>query len=131
MHSEIERFFRDYAAAYNAGDAAAIARHISAPSLLIERTPTLWSTEADVLAAMRRLLDSYRTGGFASAHFVLERVVEQGSDDAVAEITWTLERGDAPPWRFRTGYNLHRTDGIWRIMVCTAYQESAARQRAG
>jgi hypothetical protein len=80
---------------------------------------------------MRRLLNSYRAGGFVSAHFALEQVVEQGNDDAVAEVTWTLERRDAPPWRFRTGYNLHRADGIWRIVVCTAWQESEARQRAG
>jgi hypothetical protein len=131
MRAEIERFFQSYAAAYDAGDAAAVAGHIAAPSLLIEKTTTVWSTEADVLAAMNRLLGSYRAGGFVLAYFVLEQVVEQGSDDAIVEVAWTLERRDAPPWRFRTGYNLHRADGIWRIVVCTAFQESAARQRGG
>lgn len=131
VRAEIERFFQDYAAAYNAGDAAAVARQISAPSLLIEKTATVWSTDADVLAAMRRLLDSYRSGGFLAAHFIVEKVVEQGRDDAVAEVAWTLERRAAPAWRFRTGYNLHRADGIWRIVVCTAFQEAAARQRGG
>ena len=131
MRAEIERFFQSYAAAYNAGDPAMIASHISAPSLLIEKTVTVWSTEAEVLAAMNRLLDSYRAGGFVSAHFALGQVVEQGGDDAVVEVAWTLERRDTPPWRFRTGYNLHRADGIWRIVVCTDFQETAARQRAG
>jgi len=131
MWAEIERFFQSYAAAYNAGDAAAVARHISAPSLLIEKTTAVWSTDADVLSAMNRLLESYRAGGFVSSHFALEQVVEQGRNDAVVEVAWTLERRDAPPWQFRTGYNLHGADGIWRIVVCTAYQETAARQRAG
>jgi hypothetical protein len=131
MRAEIERFFQSSAAAYNAVDPAAVALHIAAPCLLIEKTATVWSTEVDVLGAMNRLLDSYRAGGFVSAHFALEQVAEQGSDDAVVEVAWTLERQDAAPWRFRTGYNLHRADGIWRIVVCTAFQETAARQRAG
>jgi hypothetical protein len=42
MRAEIERFFWSYAAAYNAADAVAAARHIATPSLLIERTPVVW-----------------------------------------------------------------------------------------
>jgi hypothetical protein len=49
MRAEIERFFRNYAAACNAGDAVAVASHISAPSLSIEKTTTVWSTDADAL----------------------------------------------------------------------------------
>ncbi len=131
MRAEIQRFFGRYAAAYNARDAAAVASHISAPSLLIEKTATVWSTEADILAAVNRLLRSYQVGGFVLAHLALEQVVELGSDDAVVEVAWTIERRDAPPWRFRTGYNLHRAEGRWRIVVCTAFQEAAARQRGG
>ena len=58
---------------------------------------------------------------------MLERVVEQGANDAVAEVLWTIERQDAPAWQFRTGYNLHRTPDGWKIAVCTAYEEASAR----
>lgn len=131
MRVEIERFFRGYAAAYNADDPEAVACHIAAPSLLIEKAARVWSTEAEILAAIRRLLGSYRASGVVAANFALERVVELGCDDAVVEVAWTLERRDAPSWQFSTGYNLHRADGTWRIVVCTAFQEAAARQRAG
>ena len=128
VRAELEGFFRSYAAAYDEGDANAVARHISAPSLLIERTTTLWATEADVLAAMERLLAFYRANGFRSASCVLKRLVEQGADHAVVDVLWTIERRtDAAPWSFRTGYNLRRIDGSWRIVACTAYEEMAAR----
>ena len=128
MRAEIEIFFQGYAAAYNEGDAVAVARHIAAPSLLIERTATVWSTDADVLAAMERLLAFYRANGFKRASCVLKHVVGQGTDHAVADVLWTIERmAGAAPWSFHTGYDLHRANGRWRIVACTAYEEMAAR----
>ena len=58
MREEIERFFRSYRDAYNSGDPAAIARHIAVPCLMLERAATVWSTEAEVLAAMERLIEA-------------------------------------------------------------------------
>ncbi|MCX7360901.1 MAG: hypothetical protein NTV97_03330 [Alphaproteobacteria bacterium] len=128
MRADIESFFQSYVAAYNGGDATAIARHISAPGLLIERTTTVWATDADVLAAMERLLAFYRANGFKRASCVLKRLVEQGTKHAVADVLWTIERtAGAAAWSFHTGYNLHRADGRWRIVACTAYEEMAAR----
>lgn len=125
---QVDRFFRLYAAAYNSGDAEAVARHIAVPSLLIERgATTVWSTEADVVAAMQRLLAFYQANGFASARCTIDRLLEQGHDNAMAQVLWIIERKDAPAWRFRTGYNLRRFGEIWRIVVCTAYEEAAAR----
>jgi hypothetical protein len=125
---ELERFFRSYAAAYNALDAASVAHHVAAPSLLVEQATTVWSTDADVLVAMERLVAFYRTKGFKSASFVLDRLVPQGTDDAVVDVIWTIERKGAAPWHFCTGYNVHRADDQWRIVVCTAYEEPAVRQ---
>ena len=127
---ELERFFQSYAAAYNALDAAVVARHIAAPSLLVEQATTVWSTDADVLGAMERLVAFYRSKGFKSASFAVDRLVPQGADDAVVDVIWTIERQGAAPWHFRTGYNVHRADGQWRIVVCTAYEELAVRQLA-
>ena len=127
MRDEIERFFASYAAAYNEDDAVAVARHISAPSLLIERTTTVWSTEAEVLAAMEGLLAFYRRSNFRSARCELGVVAAQGVDHAVADVLWTIERTGASAWSFHTGYNLCRIAGDWRIVVCTAYEEMAVR----
>ena len=127
VRDELERFFGSYAAAYTEGDAVAVARHISAPSLLIDRTTTIWSTEAEVLTAMEGLLAFYRRSNFKSARCELGPVVAQGKDHAVVDVLWMIERTGAAPWSFHTGYNLHRAAGEWRIVVCTAYEEMAAR----
>jgi uncharacterized NTF2-like protein DUF6841 len=128
VREEIERFFRSYRDAYNSGDPAAIARHIAVPSLMLERTATVWSTEAEVLTSMEHLVALYRRSGFKSAAFVVDWLKKQGPDNAAADIVWTIERHDQPSWRFHTGYNLRRIGGTWRIVFCTAYQEPAARQ---
>ncbi len=125
---ELERFFQSYAAAYNALDATAVARHIAAPSLLIEKATTAWLTDAAVLAAMERLITFYRSKGFGMARFAIDRLVPQGADDAFVDVVWTIEWKGAVPWRFRTGYNVHCSGGEWHIVVCTAYEEPAARQ---
>jgi hypothetical protein len=128
VREEIESFFRSYRDAYNSGDPAAIARHIAVPSLMLERTAIVWSTEAEVLTSMEQLVALYRRSGFKSADFVVDWLKKQGPDDAATDIVWTIERHDQPSWRFHTGYNLRRIGGIWRIVFCIAYQELAARQ---
>jgi len=72
VREEIERFFRSYRDAYNSGDPAAIARHIAVPSLMVERTAIVWSTQAEVLASMEGLVALYRRSGFKSAGFVVD-----------------------------------------------------------
>lgn len=128
MREEIEGFFRSYCDAYNNGDPAAIARHIAVPCLMLERAAAVWSTEAEVLAAMEHLVALYRRSGFKSADFAVHELMEQGPEDVATDIVWTIERHEQPFWRFHTGYNLRRFGGTWRIVVCTAYQEPAARQ---
>ena len=55
---------------------------------------------------------------------VLAGLLLQGSDFAVADVEWTIERQrNLEPWRFRTTYNLRRTEGGWRVLLCTAYEE--------
>ena len=127
MCDELVRFFESYAAAYNEGDAVAVARHISTPSLLIERTTIAWSTEAEVVAAMEGLLAFYRRSNFKSARCELGPVAAQGNDNAVVDVLWNIERTGAASWSFHTGYNLRRIAGEWRIVVCTAYEERTAR----
>ncbi len=131
VREEIERFFRSYRDAYNSSDPVAIAPHITVPSILLQREATVWPTEAEVLASMERLVAFYGRSGFKSADFVLDRLMEQGPDNASTDIVWTIERHGEPSWRFHTGYNLRRMGGTWRIVLCTAYEEPEARQHAG
>jgi ketosteroid isomerase-like protein len=127
---QVEEFFASYRDAFNSGDPAAVARHIVAPCLLVERETTVWSTDEEILQAMTRLVTFYRESGAGRAHFVVEGVLPQGENGVVANVAWTIERSDdRASWNFRTGYNLRRSDGKWRIVCCTAYEETEARQR--
>jgi hypothetical protein len=72
VHEGIGRFFRRYRDAYNSGGPAAIARHIAMPSLMLERTAIVWSTQAEVLASMEGLVALYRRSGFKSAGFAVD-----------------------------------------------------------
>ena len=135
LSEEVERFFTTYRDAFNNGDPAAVAEHIAAPCLLIEREMAVWSTAAQVLEAMTRLLTVYRESGAERARFVVEGVLPQGGTDVVANVAWTIDRSDGrESWNFRTGYNLRRIAGTWRIVCFTAYQEGgcdSARIEAG
>ena len=131
LREDMERFFASYRDAFNSGDPAAVAQHIAAPCLLIEREMTVWSTADEVLEAMTRLLTFYRESGAERAHFVMERLLPQGDTDVVANVAWTIDRSDGgASWYFRTGYHLRRSDQ-WRIACCTAYEEAGVRQRMG
>jgi hypothetical protein len=115
MQDEIERFLRSYRDAYNRLDPGGIAAHVALPSLLVARDCVLWTTREQVQSNMEGLV----------------RLMMQGPDDAVADVLWTIRRGAAAPWRFHTGYNLHRTAEGWRILLCTAYDEQRARGDEG
>jgi ketosteroid isomerase-like protein len=127
---QIEDFFASYRDAFNNGDPAAVARHFAAPCLLLERETTVWATSEEALQAMIRLLAFYRESGAERAQFVVEGVLPQGDNAAVANVAWTIERSERrESWKFHTGYNLRRSDGKWLIVCCTAYEELEVRQR--
>jgi hypothetical protein len=129
MRAEIDAFFRSYRDAYNRADAEEVTRHISVPSLLAARDCVAWTTVEQVRDNMKALVAHYRDNGFQRADFVLDRMIEQGSDNAAVDVSWTIERqGGMVPWRFRTGYNLRRFLDGWRIVMCTAYEEQKARE---
>jgi ketosteroid isomerase-like protein len=128
LREDVERFFASYRDAFNSDDPAAVARHIAAPCLLIEREMTVWATADEVLEAMTRLLTFYRESGAERAHFVIEGLLPQGETDVVANVAWTIDGSDgSTSWNFRTGYHL-RWDDQWRIVCCTAYEEAGVRQ---
>ena len=73
---------------------------------------------------MVALCKLYRENGYASAHFMSQAFLSQGSHFALADLSWTIRRTEGlEPWRFNTGYNLMRTANGWRVLLCTAYSE--------
>jgi hypothetical protein len=73
---------------------------------------------------MVALCKLYADQGFAATDYVPAAFIRQGSDFAIADLCWTVQRtGGQAPWSFHTTYNLARTPVGWRILLCTAYQE--------
>jgi ketosteroid isomerase-like protein len=130
LQEQVEQFFVSYRDAFNSGDPAAVAQHVGVPCLLVEREPTVWSADDQVLEAMTRLLTFYRESGAGQAHFVIEGVLPQGEVGVVANVAWTIDRSDGGEgWNFRTGYNLRRYEDGWHIMCFTTFEDDEVRQR--
>jgi hypothetical protein len=72
---------------------------------------------------MSALCELYRANGYRSASFTQSSFIAQGSDFAVADVLWHIDRVGGEPWEFHTTYNLMRTDEGWRVLLCTAYEE--------
>lgn len=127
MADQITAFLDSYRDAFNALDAAAIGRHFALPAMLMDGAPVVWTTADQITANMQALTGLYRDKGFSAATYVIDALLPQGADDAVVNLLWTVERRQGPQWRFRTGYNLRRFGDGWKIVLCTAYEERAAR----
>lgn len=123
----IATFFDSYRAAFDALDARAVAAHFAAPSMLIEDKAHVWMTADEVAANMERLLALYRDNGYAGASYEIESSMPQGDAAVTANLIWTIARQGGAPWRFRTSYTLRWVDDVWKIVLCIAYEERAAR----
>lgn len=125
MLPEIRAFFDQYRDAFNRLDGDAVARLYAVPSGIVSAGGhTHWASFEPIAANMGALCTLYADHGFAAAHYEPHAFIPQGSDFAIADLRWTLERtGGREPWGFHTTYNLMRTAGGWRILLCTAYDE--------
>jgi ketosteroid isomerase-like protein len=127
MPKEIRAFFETYRDAFNALDGAAVAHLYAEPSAIAQdREFTHWPTRALVQENMVKLCELYRQRGYVAATFTEGAFVAQGTDYAIVDLQWRIEwRAGQEPWTFNTTYNLVRTEQGWRVLVCTAYSESA------
>jgi hypothetical protein len=125
----LHAFFDSYREAFERLDADAIAQHYHVPSMLIDGDACLiWTTGDQVLAKMRALTEHYRADGFERANFEPRNVIRPHRDSAIVDLAWVIDRaGHLAKRQFGTAYNLKRNEHGWRITVCTAYQERAAR----
>lgn len=125
MPPDIRAFFDRYRNAFNRLDGEAVARLYAVPSGIVSAGGyTHWTSFEPIVANMVALCRLYADNGFGATAYVPAAFIEQGSDFAVADLSWTIERtGGREPWRFHTTYNLARTAEGWRILLCTAYEE--------
>ena len=125
MPRDVMSFFEQYRDAFDHLDGNAVAALYCVPSAIADqRGLTSWTSREQIIENMTALCQLYQSNGYKSAHFVPGQYLLQGSDFAVADVEWTIERqGNLEPWCFRTTYNLRRTEDGWRVLLCTAYEE--------
>ncbi len=127
MPSDIRAFFECYREAFNNLDGQAVAELYAEPSgIAQDAVYTHWSSRASVAQNMVALCQLYQEKGFVRADFEPGEFIEQGTHHAVADVQWRINWDTGQdPWLFKTTYNLQRTEQGWKVLLCTAYSESA------
>ena len=123
--SDIIAFVERYRDAFNALDGVAVAQLYAVPSGIASDTCyTHWPNMEPIANNMVALCQLYRDNGFAATHCTVARYIPQGTQYAVVDVHWQVDRttGQAP-WVFNTTYNLMQTPDGWRVLLCTAYSE--------
>jgi hypothetical protein len=125
MPRDVTDFFEQYCDAFNRLDGDAIADLFCVPSGIVSDSGlTAWQSREPIAENMVALCALYRANGYKRAHFQPSRFISQGTDLAIADVAWTIEReAGVEPWHFHTTNNLRRTNEGWRIVLCTAYEE--------
>ncbi len=125
MPRDVTDFFEQYRDAFNRLDGDAVANLFCVPSGIVsDRGLTAWQSREPIAENMVALCALYRANGYKQANFAPNHFISQGTDFAVADVAWTIEReAGAEPWHFHTTYNLRRTAEGWRVVLCTAYEE--------
>ena len=122
---DIITFVEGYRDAFNALDGAAVAQQYAVPSGIASDTGyTHWPSREPIERNMVALCQLYRDNGFAATHCTIERYLPQGTQYAVVDLHWHVDRVNGQePWVFNTTYNLMQTTQGWRVLLCTAYSE--------
>ena len=126
MPREIREFLNQYRDAFNALNGNAVAELYAEPSgIAQDGTYTHWPEREPVAENMTALCKIYKDKGFIRADFEPCQFIAQGEKYAVADVQWRIDWKGQEPWRFKTTYNLFRTDQGWKVFLCTAYSEAA------
>lgn len=123
MSDDLERFFSQYAVAFNAADVDRLADFFHAPCLMINNDAVaLLDSEGAVRDNLTALCDYHEQQGVR--HATVERMSCRllGSGLSLATIEWKVERsGELLAWEFCNTYNLVSRGGRWRIVVSTTH----------
>ena len=132
MQQGIKAFFENYRDAFNALDGIAVAEFYAEPSgIAQEGVYTHWPDRRPIVENMTELCKIYRERGFIRADFEPCQFIEQGKKYAVADVEWHIDWSNGQEaWKFKTTYNLVRTEQGWKVLLCTAYSETALHTSA-
>ncbi len=128
LAAEIGRFFADYAAAYDAFDASAIARHFAVPSYILhpDRDTAAFTTADALHANMERVNAINRAHDYGRAEPGPLTVTAFAPSLVLAMVPWTIRtRAGAILWRFTCSYQLARRADGWKILVCVNHAADA------
>jgi hypothetical protein len=93
MPRDVTKFFEQYRDAFNRLDSDAIANLYCVPSGIVSnRGLTAWQAREPIAENMVALCALYRANGYKQAHFQPSHFISQGTDFAVADVAWTIER---------------------------------------
>lgn len=122
--AEFVAYFTRYAAAFDAFDAAAVARFCHVPCTMIRAGQVDVLTTAGAISAnMEALMRHHRAQGYERASFDGLRVAMLDRDLALVTVSWTIHlRAPAKALTFRNTYELARMADDWRILVSTTHQ---------
>jgi len=124
MADPFEIYFADYAAAYNAFDADAVASFFHCPCMFANREAiVVLSSRATIHANMRGLLDYHRRKNFECASVLRLRAEQQASGLAIVHVRWSVaDKSGAALWEWSNSYNLCDLGDGWKIHVSTTHE---------
>jgi ketosteroid isomerase-like protein len=115
----VDRAMRSYYAAVSQGDAAAIARHFTAPAMFV--TPRgAWSptTTAQIEASFVSTLRDYKAQGYSHSTWAESHMKLLGETTALASLVVVRHRTDGTEiGTFGFTYLLRKADDTWQIAV--------------
>lgn len=121
---DVRELLDRYRDAFDRLDGEAVARLYATPSGILSGGRYVhWPDFASVRSNMVALCEQYRSSGYVRSSYKVASVIRQGEHAVIVDVAWQIERR-LEPQRFRTTYNLARTASGWRILLCTAYEES-------
>ena len=115
----IDRTMRSYYAAVSQGDAAAAARHFTAPAMFLTQKGT-WSpaTTAQIEASYVAMLRDYQAQGYSHSTWSESHMKLLGEATALASFVVVRHRTDGTEiGTFGFTYLLRKVDGAWLIAV--------------
>lgn len=123
MPSPFEPLFADYAAAFDAFDAAAIASFYHCPCLLVNGdATTALTSEGMVLDNMQALVEQHRSQRAGRALASIVRVENLAPNLATVGVGWQVFAVDgALLWEFGNTYDLADYGEGWKILTSIAH----------
>lgn len=124
---EIRDFFKHYRNAFNALNVNQITSHFTLPfTTLHQGQITVWdrSTAQELYSSINRLVEHYRANGFVKADITVGGTLPMGKDTVSVVVYWTIQRHNAAPWEYATGYHLKQENGQWQIYGLVLFDDN-------